>query len=191
MNPPQFGVLIGLALSPVLIHQQDTTEVCGNETYTPPPSPALFADWSGNINSRMFYYLLGQAVIAFIILLFTIVGKSLHAWSELLLKCLLWWLGKLNIMKTIKLVTLPTGISPLQIYLMVFTIIYIWSHPDCLSTESVLLSEPVYGEYYYRNDIHTALKNNSMYILYMHTTHRFPQCSALSPKSLSAAGKYP
>ena len=72
---PQFGVLIGLALSPVLIHQHDTTEVCGNETYTPPPSPALFADWSGNIHNRMFYYLLGQAIIALIILLLTIIGK--------------------------------------------------------------------------------------------------------------------
>ena len=68
-------MLIGLALSPVLIHQADTIEVCGNETYKPSPSPAQFADWSRNIHDRMFYYLLGQAVVSLIILLLTFIGK--------------------------------------------------------------------------------------------------------------------
>ena len=71
----QFGVMTGLALSPIIIHQANTVAVCGNETYTPLPTPAQFAHWSRNIHDRIFYYLLGQAVVSLIILFFTIAGK--------------------------------------------------------------------------------------------------------------------
>ena len=68
--------MIGLAFSPIIIHQADTVAVCGNETYTPSPSPAQFADWSRAIHDRLFYYLLGQAVVSLVILIFTIIGKT-------------------------------------------------------------------------------------------------------------------
>ena len=67
--------MIGLAFSPVIIHQADTIAVCGNESYTPSPSPTLFAHWSRGVHDQLFYYLLGQAVVSLIILLFTIIGK--------------------------------------------------------------------------------------------------------------------
>ena len=72
----QFGVMIGLAFSPIIIHQADTVAVCGNESYTPSPSPAQFSHWSRDIHHRLFYYLLGQAVVSLIILLLTIIGKN-------------------------------------------------------------------------------------------------------------------
>lgn len=70
----QFGVMTGLILSPIIIHQADTVTVCGNETYTPSPSLTQFSHWNRNIHDRMFYYLLGQAVVSLIILFFTIIG---------------------------------------------------------------------------------------------------------------------
>ena len=71
----QFGVMIGMAFSPIIIHQADTVAVCGNESYTSSPSPVRFSHWSGDIHDRLFYYLLGQAIASFIILLLTIIGK--------------------------------------------------------------------------------------------------------------------
>lgn len=68
--------MIGLAFSPIIIHQADTVAVCGNETYTPSSDPAQFAHWSRDIHDQMFYYLLGQAVVSLIILFFTIIGKT-------------------------------------------------------------------------------------------------------------------
>jgi hypothetical protein len=70
----QLGVMIGLAFSPIIIHQADTVAVCGNESYTPSPSPGQFSHWSRHIHDRLFYYLLGQAVVSLIILLLTIIG---------------------------------------------------------------------------------------------------------------------
>ena len=67
--------MIGLVLSPIIIHQADTVAVCGNETYTPSPSPTQFSHWSRDIHDRMFYYLLGQAVMSLFTLFFTIIGK--------------------------------------------------------------------------------------------------------------------
>ena len=71
----QFGVLIGLLLSPVIIHQSDTVAVCGNETVTAFRTTAQFSHWSRDIHDRLFYYLLGQAVVSLIILLLTIIGR--------------------------------------------------------------------------------------------------------------------
>lgn len=68
--------MIGLAFSPIIIHQADTVAVCGNESYTPSPSPAQFSHWSRDIHDQLFYYLLGQAVVSLIILLLTIIGKN-------------------------------------------------------------------------------------------------------------------
>ena len=67
--------MIGLALSPIIIHQANTVAMCGNETYTPSPSPAQLSHWSRDVHDRMFYYLLGQAVVSLIILFLTILGK--------------------------------------------------------------------------------------------------------------------
>lgn len=68
-------MFVGLALGPFVIHRTDTLAVCGNDTYTPSPSPAHFEDWSSTINDQMFYYLLAQAVVAFILLFWTLFGK--------------------------------------------------------------------------------------------------------------------
>lgn len=68
-------MFVGLALGPIVIHRTDTLSICGNETYTPSPSPAQVADWSNTINYQMFYYLLAQAIFAFILLFWTLFGK--------------------------------------------------------------------------------------------------------------------
>ena len=68
-------MFVGLALGPIVIHRADTLSICGNETYTPSPSPAQVADWSNTINYQMFYYLLAQTIFAFILLFWTLFGK--------------------------------------------------------------------------------------------------------------------
>ena len=76
-------MFVGLALGPFVIHRTDTLAVCGNDTYTPSPSPAHFEDWSSTINDQMFYYLLAQAVVAFILLFWTLFGK-LNVYTSLI-----------------------------------------------------------------------------------------------------------
>ena len=78
-------MFVGLALGPIVIRRADTLTICGNETYTPSPSPAQFADWSDTINYQMFYYLLAQAVLAFILLFWTLFGKWSNATGNSLL----------------------------------------------------------------------------------------------------------
>lgn len=68
-------MFVGLALSPLVIHRADTLTVCGNETHKADPPPGLYADWSSTINNQMFYYLLAQAILAFILLFWTLFGK--------------------------------------------------------------------------------------------------------------------
>ena len=78
-------MFVGLALGPFVIHRADTLSICGNETYTPSPSPALFADWRNTINYQMFYYLLAQAIFGFILLFWTLFGKlKQQSWTFLL-----------------------------------------------------------------------------------------------------------
>ena len=61
----------------MIIHQADTVDVCGNSTYTPSPSLSHMLNWSGHIHDRMFYYLLGQAVLSLFILFYTVIGKNI------------------------------------------------------------------------------------------------------------------
>ena len=74
-------MFVGLSLGPFVVHRDDTLSICGNETYTPSPSPAQFADWSHTIHYQMFYYLLAQAIVAFILLFWTLLGKFKRASS--------------------------------------------------------------------------------------------------------------
>ena len=71
----QLGVLVGFS-SPTVIHRDDTSEVCGNSTYLPTVSPALFSDWRSTISDQIFYTLLVQAAVCVAILGCTVLGKS-------------------------------------------------------------------------------------------------------------------
>lgn len=67
--------MIGIGVTPLVVHQPDTVEICGNETYTPSPSPGDYADWSDAVYSQLFYYLLTQATLSIILLLVIILGE--------------------------------------------------------------------------------------------------------------------
>ena len=62
----QLGVLIGLVIGPFYVQNPNTDYICNSTIAVPRSSPA-FLDWQGDIGSKMYYYLLGQAVFASII----------------------------------------------------------------------------------------------------------------------------
>ena len=75
-------MFIGLALGPIVVHRGDTSTVCGNgSNASSPSSPAHFKDWSATIHNQMFYYLLAQAIVAFILLFWTLCGKPAWRWA--------------------------------------------------------------------------------------------------------------
>jgi FLVCR family feline leukemia virus subgroup C receptor-related protein len=62
---PQVGILIGLLLSPLIVHSNDTSTVCA-EGYD--RSSLSFINWQSAIYDRLFYYLLAQAILATVLL---------------------------------------------------------------------------------------------------------------------------
>lgn len=43
--------MMDIGVTPLVIHQPNTVEICDNVTYTPSPSPSQFADWSNAIHT--------------------------------------------------------------------------------------------------------------------------------------------
>ena len=70
--------MLAFALSPVLVGRSDTNEVCGNNSYPLPRDTAQFKDWSNTIFNQLFYYLLGQTVLALAVYLLTFIGTMLQ-----------------------------------------------------------------------------------------------------------------
>jgi len=76
---PQLGVMLAFALSPVLVGRSDTDEVCGNNSHSPlSRDTAQFEDWSNTIFNQLFYYLLGQTILALAVYLLTFIGIMLQ-----------------------------------------------------------------------------------------------------------------
>ena len=73
--------MMSIGVTPLIIHRPDTVKICGNETYTPSPSPDQFAKWSNAIHTEFFYYVLAQAILS-ILLLFVIVTSKSHLSSQ-------------------------------------------------------------------------------------------------------------
>ena len=65
----QFSIMVGLAVGPFYVQNPNTDYICNSTIAVPRSSPA-FLDWQGDIGSKMYYYLLGQAVFASIIAVF-------------------------------------------------------------------------------------------------------------------------
>ena len=57
----QTGIAISLVLSPAILKNSHTTTVC-NETYN--HDSFMYKEWQADIYNKMFYYLLGQAIFA-------------------------------------------------------------------------------------------------------------------------------
>ena len=67
--------MIGIGVTPLVIHQPNTVEICGNETYTPSPSPSDYEDWSHAVYNQLFYYIVTQAALSIVLLLVIILGE--------------------------------------------------------------------------------------------------------------------
>ena len=61
-------MLVGLAVGPFWVQNPNTDYVCNSTLAVPRSSPA-FLDWQVDIEFKMYYYLLGQAVFATLIAL--------------------------------------------------------------------------------------------------------------------------
>ena len=59
-------MLVGLTVGPFWVQNPNTDYVCNSTLAMPSSSPA-FLDWQVDIGSKLYYYLLGQAVFAALI----------------------------------------------------------------------------------------------------------------------------
>ena len=73
-------MLLGLVLSPILIHQKHdiVDKVCPNGTRPTDVNQDMLEHWSGITNQQLFYWYTAQAVASVLILFLTVFGEMLY-----------------------------------------------------------------------------------------------------------------
>ena len=70
-------MLVGLAVGPFWVQNPNTDYVCNSTLAVPRSSPA-FLDWQADIEFKLYYYLLGQAIFATLIALLGFCKCSMY-----------------------------------------------------------------------------------------------------------------
>ena len=75
----QLGILLGLSLTPFIVHSDGDLQfaVCGNATTPPTASPEEAQEWSEFIYYRLLYFNIGVAALGLIIAVLTLIGKQI------------------------------------------------------------------------------------------------------------------
>ncbi len=63
----QIGMLLGTPFGPFIVHSPDTFTICNTSDPLPRSSPT-FIDWEAKIHQQLLYYLLGQAILIFLLI---------------------------------------------------------------------------------------------------------------------------
>ena len=81
----QFGVLLGLGLTPFIVHSDQSLQfaVCGNTTSPSFASPGETKEGSDFIFSRLFYFNVGVAALSFLAFVFTLIGELIASDNQM------------------------------------------------------------------------------------------------------------
>ncbi len=87
----QSGVLLGLGLTPFIVHSDLSLQfaVCGNTTIPPFANPGETKEWSDFIFSRLLYFNIGVAALSLLAFIFTLIGELIDISLMIVPMCVL------------------------------------------------------------------------------------------------------
>ena len=68
--------MIGVGATPLVIHQRNTLDICGNNTYTPTPTPGEYVGWRDAVHSQLFTYVVAQAALTMVLFFVILFGET-------------------------------------------------------------------------------------------------------------------